>query len=133
MKRPLRFKVGKYEFLIPEIHVGGYEKIAEEVEKANKQNPPSWGTWQPGSLNNGHINLLASLDELGVMPKGFFDRPVVSGSFWFNWYKGFSDANYRLGFGRPEKNGRTNFIEVDPSTRHSLFLTNWEKNLKEKY
>jgi hypothetical protein len=125
MKLPLRFKVGGLDFLIPKEHIGGYNKMVWEIEKANRENPPSKGEWQAGSLKTWHINLLASLDELGVMPKRFFDRPVVAGSYWFNWANLISDAKYKIGYGRPEKDGGVNYIDVDTGTPQSFFLTNW--------
>lgn len=136
MKSSIRFSIGSLDFLIPknyEDYVGSYADIAEAVKKANKENPPSKGRWEAGSLNPKHINFLASLDDLGVMPKNFFDQPIVSGSYWFNWLKEISEAKYRIAFGKPDKEGRETFIYVNPSTPQSFFLTNWPSEVRKDF
>lgn len=130
MKRPLRFKFDGVEFLIPKENTGGYDKMKEEVIKASKENPLPKGNWNAGSLDASHINLLSELEDLGVLPRGFFMLPVVSGSYWYNWNKrGITYPEYRLGYGKPER-GEMRYHEIEPHEKHMFFLTNWESRYR---
>ena len=127
MKLPLRFKIGDLEFLIPENYQGAYIRMQEAAERADITAPPSKGDWLAGSINPNDILWLSELHDLGVLPNDFFDYPVVSGSFWYNWSKGEADKETKkvLGYVKPRPESPYRLDNTKYNSLQSFFLTNW--------
>jgi hypothetical protein len=131
--KDLRFKVGEREFLIPADASGNYQKASEMTDELlEKGDKPEQGVWLPGGVFGEEIILISQLHDLGVIPENFFELPVISGSFWYQWEKNLHGINDNpkqewLAFGKPQANGRQNFIYVDPTQEQRIYFTNWSR------
>ncbi len=131
--KDLRFKVGEREFLIPADASGNYEEAAEMTDALlAKGDKPEQGVWLPGGVFLDDMKLISELYDLGVIPGNFFDLPVISGSFWYQWEKNIDGARDNPKFewiarGKPEVNGRYNFIYVVPTDTQRIYFTNWSR------
>ncbi len=131
--KDLRFKIGEKEFLIPADASGNYQKASEMTDALlAKGDKPERGVWLPGCVFLEEIEMLSGLHDLGVIPENFFTIPVISGGFWYQWERNLDGINDNpkqewLAFGKPQANGRSNFIYVDPTQTQRIYFTNWSR------
>ncbi len=131
--KDLRFKVGEREFLIPADASGNYQKASEMTDALlEKGDKPEQGVWLPGGVFGEEIRMISQLHDLGVIPENFFELPIIAGSFWYQWEKNIDGINDNpkqewLAFGKPQVNGRQNFIYVDPTQTQRIYFTNWSR------
>ncbi len=130
--KDLRFKVGGRDFFIPADAAGNYEE-AEEMTDAllAKGDKPEQGVWLPGGWSKD-VEILAHLQDLGVLGPDFFSLPVIAGSFWYVWDKNLDGKSREddaeiLGYVRSPDSGRVFGTYVTAGQRQRLYFTNWSR------
>ena len=134
-KKDLRFAVGEREFFIPAFNVSAnYEEAATMVDEMIEMGiKPKKGIWLPGSFASREMNILVELKDLGVLSPDFFKRPVLSGSFWYQWDKNIDGwkTNLKQRFLAWVLNPVTGNIMgewVRSDQQQRIFFTNWTSN-----
>lgn len=125
MKKALKFKIGKMEYLFPREQGLTYQEMEDLVSLTNRENPPKRGVWEVGSPDINEASLLAELHDLGLLPLGFYDYPIVSGSFFESWKKKTGLKTY-VGWLKPFNDQMWTWVtSVLPEDRQGVYFTNW--------
>lgn len=128
-RKPLQFKIGRTEYLFPKEQGLSYPQMEELLARTNKENPPKKGIWEVGIPEIYDVKLLAELHDLGLLPLGFYDYPIVSGAFfntWINDERKMKEKSY-VGWLKPRSDEMWGWVcSVMPENRHGVFFTNWK-------